>query len=91
MPRGRKPLGKQAMTSTERVHRSRLARPRTEELHRALAQVLRCGVAEGWIPEADARDALLAELEGMRVGPERRHLAEAERETLADRLLGESI
>lgn len=89
MPRGRKPIGERPLTSTERVHRARQARPRTEELYRAVARVLLRGIAEGWISKSQARDELLFELEGVWVGPSKRHLTKAEREALADQLLGE--
>jgi hypothetical protein len=51
--------------------------------------VLLRGIAEGWISKSQARDELLFELEGVWVGPSKRHLTKAEREALADQLLGE--
>lgn len=87
MARGRKPIGDRALTDSERVARLRARRPRTETLHRAMAQVLRQGVRDGWISEHEARAALDAELEGLEVGPDRRRLTKSEREEIVSKVL----
>lgn len=86
--RGPKPIGSRALTSTERVYRARASRPRTEVIYAAAARVLRLGVSEGWIPEHEALTRLLAELEGERVGPDKRPLTADERAQIARKALG---
>lgn len=77
------------MTDAERLRRMRSRRPRTEDIYRAAARVLIQGVRDRWISESDARDALMDELEGIEVGPEKRRLTKAEQEEIVSKMLGE--